>query len=98
MPGTEICGSGGASLPCVGLPSDSLSVSLETGGERGEVTPISTDLVVDASSPLLLAKNDVSRPPDGTGGYAPGYLYLDPLEGGTELPLFFWDARDADLA
>lgn len=95
--GTEIDGGGGgASLFCVGLPGESASASLpRAGDERGD-PPTSIDLAVEASSPLLVAGSDVSRPPDETVGFAPS-LDLDPLVGGTELPRFFCDARDADL-
>lgn len=83
--GTEI--SGGASRVVVKLESESVIASLPRLGDArgGEAPPTSADLDVEASSPLLLAPNDVSKPPKGTGGY----LDLDPPAGGTELPLFF---------
>lgn len=87
--GPEI--SGGASR-VVKLASESGTASLPRLGDArggGEAPPTSTGLDGGVSSPLPFAPNDVSNPPKETGGY----LDLGPLEGGTELPLFFWPAR-----
>lgn len=67
--GTEI--SGGASRVVVKLESESVIASLPRLGDArgGEAPPTSADLDVEASSPLLFAPNDVSKPPKGTGGY-----------------------------